>query len=277
MIRFIHNRRWPTPLALEQRIREEVGGEQRNGTLIVRWGITGPDSSNAVVLNNSQAIHLAANKKTSLIHLSEFADDCLHVPRVYNNRNQIREWPVVGRPIQHFGGFGFWLFRGPGGIDRMERRVRRRQTRKQPAEYFTSLVPVAREYRVHVFYDGVNRRRYRVIRTNEKVKVRRTGRYNEDVVRNHRNGWVFEFRHSNDPELVDVRKCARRAIRHLGLHFGAVDIGVTSSGTPYVFEVNTAPGLDDGGLRRYAEFIASQYLNIDNWRPPMTDEERSQS
>jgi glutathione synthase/RimK-type ligase-like ATP-grasp enzyme len=39
----------------------------------------------------------------------------------------------------------------------------------------------------------------------------------------------------------------------LGLDFGAVDVALRKDGVPVVWEVNKAPGLEGGSLKKYAE------------------------
>lgn len=261
--------RWPTPVAL----RNAFSQVPHNGNeLYVNWGI-GDANREGRVLNPGNAVALAANKYRSLVAMRDNQESAQFTPALFANINQVNQWPVVGRPFHHTQGRSFWMLRGPADIERMNRQIRRRLTRKQPPQYFMQYIQAIQEYRVHVFYDGVNGRRFRVIRINRKVRTRpNEGNGLGNVVKSHRNGWTFEFVEANDPTLGEVRRAARRAVKALGLHFGAVDIGVTADGRPFVYEVNTAPGLDDGGLARYVTFITNQYNSITQWRPPQNAE-----
>jgi hypothetical protein len=51
------------------------------------------------------------------------------------------------------------------------------------------------------------------------------------------------------------RDIAHQAIKALGLHFGAVDIGEKENGDLIVLEVNRAPGLDGGTITAYSQAI----------------------
>ena len=53
----------------------------------------------------------------------------------------------------------------------------------------------------------------------------------------------------------------------VGYDFGAVDLGVKADGRPVVFEVNSAPGLDDLSVERWGERLltwGTQLLNAVN-------------
>lgn len=63
---------------------------------------------------------------------------------------------------------------------------------------------------------------------------------------------------------------ARRALYALGLHFGAVDVVVESSGKPLVRKVNPAPSLDEELLTLYGRALAGAIhtLELDATTPP---------
>lgn len=274
MLQIIYNRSWETPSLLANALHNVQVGHDKN--LILRWGVSGGDNNNPnnVILNPGSALAACSNKYEELRIIASKNDAKIHVPRIYRNRDEIDQFPVVGRPFNHKKGLSFWMLRNQRDIDEMIRRGRRGTTRKQVAQYFMQFVPAVEEYRVHVFYDGVNRRKFRVIRINKKVRTHTNmGKFNVSIVKNHRNGWTFDFMEANDPSLANIRLLARRCIKYLGLHFGACDIGVTREGVAYVYEVNTAPGLDAGGIERYTNFIANQYTNLNQWRPPINGQD----
>lgn len=107
------------------------------------------------------------------------------------------------------------------------------------------------EYRVHVFnkqvIDIAEKRRTTEGRYEKASKLNR-------LIRNWRNGWVFAHQDVNAPQ--DVREQAIRAVMALDLDFGAVDIGYRQKDAKaYVFEVNTAPGLEGQTITRYADAV----------------------
>lgn len=103
------------------------------------------------------------------------------------------------------------------------------------------------EYRIHIGRSNV---------IDIAQKKRRNGHRDANpIIRNHENGWVFCRNNIISPS-ADTIDQARKAILALGLDFGAVDICVTKEGTPTVFEVNTAPGIEGTTLSKYRDFFA---------------------
>jgi glutathione synthase/RimK-type ligase-like ATP-grasp enzyme len=88
-----------------------------------------------------------------------------------------------------------------------------------------------------------------VIDYQEKLKKR--GFEERDAwIRNHDKGYVFARDGITVPEVV--RQLAVKAVGTLGLDFGAVDIGYREKEQlGYVFEVNTAPGLEGHTIESY--------------------------
>jgi hypothetical protein len=103
-----------------------------------------------------------------------------------------------------------------------------------------------REFRVHVFAGEV-------IFHQEKLK--RNGVDNADkYVRAHDRGWCFAFNHFGaKPVPAGVDGPAVDAVRALRLDFGAVDLGWNAGAGGTVFEVNTAPGLENSSLAAYVK------------------------
>lgn len=120
-----------------------------------------------------------------------------------------------------------------------------------PAPLYTRYVPKVKEFRVHVFADRG------MIDVQEKRKINgftETEGINK-YIRNHPNGWVFCRENVEvPPEVVNV---AERAVLALHLDFGAVDLGWHPEYGTYIYEVNTAPGLEGQTLTNYAQTIRS--------------------
>jgi len=117
---------------------------------------------------------------------------------------------------------------------------------------YTKATKAKYEYRIHVM-DG------EVI--DQQQKKKREGHEGGTVgIRNHANGWVFAREGVTVPEVV--REQAIKAVQALGLDFGAVDVGYNElNGKAFVYEVNTAPGLEGTTLQRYAEGIIRNYYD----------------
>ncbi len=99
--------------------------------------------------------------------------------------------------------------------------------------HFTRGFPIHREFRVHVAFG-------KVIEVNEKK--RRNGTNPDPRMRSDPN-WVFcVYNLSPYPDVIKEQSIA--AVAALGLDFGGVDVAIDKTGTPCVFEVNTAPWIN---------------------------------
>src|SRR5258706_2912551 len=101
--------------------------------------------------------------------------------------------------------------------------------------FWTRRLAIEEEWRFHIF-------RGRSIRAAAKIPIPQ--------------GHVATFHYSYRMGPVSHRRLSIRAVRALGLDFGAVDV-VTVEGQPVVLEVNRRPGLDPNGhtAERYAQAI----------------------
>lgn len=109
------------------------------------------------------------------------------------------------------------------------------------APLYVKYVPKKEEYRVHVVNgEAIFCQQKKREKDTEQTK-------DQKLIRNYDNGWVFCLVHGEPP--AGVKDAAVSAIAALGLDFGAVDIVVDkSSGTAFVLECNTAPGLSSPTL-----------------------------
>lgn len=105
-------------------------------------------------------------------------------------------------------------------------------------DYYVSLIPKVREYRVWAY-------RRKAISVYEKVQAHPPrgfrGRSTPPEVWNYARGYAFKF----FPEAPEnLRTLGAAAVHALGLDFGAVDVIEDAAGSLYVLEVNTAPGVE---------------------------------
>lgn len=166
-----------------------------------------------------------------------FASHDVPMPELLNTQ-QARELVldgtvIVGRPDRHSKGRGFWLIETEAELDKALRGTRR----KRAATHFMRFVEADREYRVHIF-------KGKSIRISEKsFFIDDDGNKDYVTVRPQHN-------------IGRARKAAKKAVKALGLDFGAVDILATDDEC-WVLEVNAAPGLGGTMPRLYAEtFLA---------------------
>lgn len=197
---------------------------------VINWGhSTPPLHLGNHVLNKPEAIVRASNKLTALQIIQ---DAGISVPLHTSSQEIAEDWfsqddktIVFCRTLlRSSGGKGIVIARSPAELVH--------------APLYTKRVPKKDEFRVHVFrgeiIDIVEKRLRNGLANNEN---------RNKYVRNHDNGWVFA--HDNVVCPDEVKEVAVKAVDVLGLDFGAVDIGVSAKGKIYVFEVNTAPGLEN--------------------------------
>ena len=119
------------------------------------------------------------------------------------------------------------------------------------APLYTKSVNKDKEYRVHVFNN-------KVIDYQQKKRKLNYDGPSTSGIRNHSNGWIYA---RNDIVLDErISTQALAAVSALGLDFGAVDICLSNSGNVFVFEVNTAPGLEGTTLTKYTEAVHEMLL-----------------
>jgi hypothetical protein len=118
--------------------------------------------------------------------------------------------------------------------------------------FYTRYYRKNREFRIHVM-DG------QVFWRQEKLRIR--GAENVDpYIRSHTKGWCFAFNHFHtNPVPPSCDAAAISAVRVLGLDFGAVDIGWHVDNGVVIFEVNTAPGIENTTLAKYVEAFHVSY------------------
>lgn len=112
------------------------------------------------------------------------------------------------------------------------------------APLYTKFIKESTEYRVHVLngkaFDTVCKRKKDDFPAHQ---------FNPDI-RSNANGW--SFRRDGIRVPTAIKDAAILAVKALGLDFGAVDCSY-ADGRPYVYEVNTAPGLLGTTLTNYVQ------------------------
>lgn len=128
-------------------------------------------------------------------------------------------------------------------------------------DYWVKKLNLVREFRVHSFKGKSIRAGVKDLRegfTLEGAPVARDVHPAGELrahpwIRSHEAGWRIKYDGvtSGEPH----RKLAHAAVKALGLDFGAVDIGETSTGQLVVLEVNRAPGIEGGTIDVYKSAI----------------------
>lgn len=251
-----HPKTRPTGRALAKLLRIACGTKVPIGaekSLIIRWGNIRDGWIGDTAINTQQAVALAGNKFKSLQVLAKAG-----VPVPTNYRNPIEMDGIqLGRAFRHSRGTDIVIFDDkdtPGGCD-----------------YYTEYIEPHKEYRIHVMGGKILFAQKKYFREelfhilcdefygNDKTLPEMQKFVEEkDIIRNNEHGWGFHD--MNDVNAVPevVRNASICAVDALGLDFGAVDVisvknGEKGSLGAFVLEINTAPGLRDRNLIKYAE------------------------
>lgn len=216
-------------------LQENSKYRKKPGHVLINWGSTQPFKYK-FDLNPPENVAIAAHKLETfrVLHAADVA-----IPKWTLNPEVAATWEdkIIGRDTATGrGGVGITVYKAGEQLGKHL--------------FYTSYFRKKREFRIHVF-------KGEVIFQQEKLKKR--GVENVDkYVRSHDRGWCFAFNHLPDsPVPSEVRDEASKAVEAIGLDFGAVDIGWHHVNGVCVFEVNSAPGLEESSLEAYAKAISA--------------------
>lgn len=211
---------------------------RRKRETLLNWGNSRPgfDLTGLKIINRPEAIRLSSNKLTALQRLKEGG---VTVPEFTTSRDVALQWIKDGRKaiartiLSSHSGNGIVVIK-----EALEMVY---------APLYTRYFKKENEFRVHVFMGKV------IDYTEKKAKLDKGPGYNP-LIRTNNNGWVYC--RSNILDVPQVKEQALKAVKTLGLDFGAVDV-MWNGAKAVVLEVNTAPGLCDSTAAKYAQAIVS--------------------
>lgn len=186
-----------------------------------------------LIINQSRAIEQSANKLNCRTILSDNEIAC---PQVYdiNSFSTIRTFPVIARPFHHSQGRNFYICK-----DKEELALKMKE-----GYYAQEMVDKKDEYRLFILNN-------RIIEASIKEKMRPNA---DPMIRNHRRGWRFQR-----VRVADINQAMKQysvsAAKVLALNWCAIDCCIATNGQPYIFEVNSAPGLIPRKAQKLAEKI----------------------
>ncbi len=217
----------------------------RRKDVIVNWGSSTPPHFRWMEqdLNKPHAIALACNKLETFLQFrhTSFTD----VPQWTTSQKEAQHWVNLGYTVYcrtsltEHSGSGIVVCRDGDTI--------------VPAPLYTEYTKHKDEYRVHVFKGEV---------LDVQKKKKRNGFVGSSTgIRNYSSGWVYARNDIANPDMLC--SIAIQAVNLLGLDFGAVDIGHRLIDNKFfVFEVNTAPGLEGTTLDKYSKAIYNYYRSL---------------
>ena len=216
----------------------------KRNDVIVNWGSSTPPHFRWMEqdLNNPYSIALASNKLKTFTELE--CKGFENIPQYTVSKDIAKHLIDMGDTIYCRSTVTGHSGRGIVICNNGDRIV--------PAPLYTLHTKHKHEYRVHVFKDKV---------LDVQMKRKRNGSLGGSGIRNHSNGWVYARAEIIPPE--ELLSSSIDAVKLLGLDFGAVDIGHRLIDNKFfVFEVNTAPGLEGTTLDKYSKAIYNYYRTI---------------
>lgn len=218
----------------------------RRKDVIVNWGNSNPPHFRWMEqdLNKPHAIALASNKLNTFKTL-QYDNDFIHCPDWTVDKGMAKYWITQGDTVYCRSTVTGHSGRGIVIANTVDELIN--------APLYTVKTKHKDEYRVHVFKgEAIDV---------QKKKRKLSGTSISNGIRNHASGWVYGRLDIDPPsELVDI---SIKAVETLGLDFGAVDIGHRLIDNKFfVFEVNTAPGIEGSTLDKYAKAIYNYYRSL---------------
>lgn len=225
-----------------KRIRDVGRYHKRSGDFIINWGNTRVASFGEANLNVASAVSNSVDKVKAFSLMKEAG---VSTVEFVSDKQSANQWLQEGHTV-----YARLLTRASGG--RGIQILNPRDTVIPNARLYTKGV-TGDEYRLHVFNGEV-------IDYTKKVPLSSGGQHTHAqgfLIKNHENGWTFARNVQRRPSLETL---AVKAVKALGLDFGAVDIimveGSKGKNTwPRVLEINSACGITGRTVGVYAEAI----------------------
>ena len=232
------------PTAIMKKQRTPVYGRTK---VLLNWGHSSPafSLSGVVVLNRPEAVSVASNKLLALRRLQEAG---VSVPDFTTDVSVARQWVEDERMV-----LCRKLLRSNSGKGIV---IAKEVEDLVAAPLYVKYVRKEKEYRLHVFngevIDVVEKRRRSGFDSNPT--------YNK-YIRSYEQGWIM----ARDGVVVSqaIKDECIKAVRALGLDFGAVDVVIRKvDNAPVVLEVNTAPGITGTTVQSYKRAIQTWFNSI---------------
>lgn len=240
---YLYGKRWPSLRLIASKLGCKCGRRltriRRRG-LIVNWGRVEDFSNCPNVLNRN----LICNKFRQLQILK---NNDISIPKIYERyRSRISrdEFPLLGRKFSHTKGDDIVFLESIEDLENYERS-------DVLPDFLVQYIKKRGEYRVHVAGGEVI--------SVSKKKKREDVEEPDKIVWSSDKGWRFIEYNPNGYIREALEQIAIESVEALNYDFGAVDIIVRDE-TPYVLEINSAPGMID----RRAELYADYFRRVEN-------------
>lgn len=210
------------------------------------------NENNTTIFNKPEAIDKACNKLKTFERLKNCS---IPIPQYRTTKESALLWFETIPKAIVFCRTLLSASKGEGIV------VARKSEELVIAPLYTLYIPKVEEYRVHVAFNKVIHIQKKIKLTSEELEARNI-QPSSLLIRNVSNGYVFtsnlSFELEEDGSYKDLKyfwltEYSIKAIKALGLDFGAIDLIVGKDGKVYVLEVNTAPGIEGATLDKYVK------------------------
>ena len=211
-------------------------------SIVLNWGnhtIPSWDNGRGTIINRPEAVAIARDK----LYTFDTLRGHVSIPEYALTRTNPQQWVNEGHRV-----YGRMTLTGQGGAGIV---IFNPGDTVTECLLYTKNTNCRYEFRVHVMAGKV---------IDFQQKKKRQG-FEGGIagIRNHENGWVFC--REGVVLLDEVAEQAIKAVEILQLDFGAVDIGYSERhNKAYVYEVNTAPGIEGTSVERYVKAIKENYF-----------------
>jgi hypothetical protein len=225
--------------------------------VIVCWGHPVPPHTGGARILNESGPTCPRNKLDELMRLTNAGVPCVSAAKIDHDGSL---------DIYRKGGYLIRSLHHQGGSDMLNGTL-------HPA-YVVKKLEFTTEFRVHSFNGKSIRAGQKVLREGFTAlgpgEVWRPGSGKAHPwVRSYDSGWKVSY--DGFESTTAHRTLAHKAVKALGLVFGAVDLGKTPQGNLVVIEVNTAPGIEGGSIASYARAITKWAQGDVVDAPPVAD------
>lgn len=226
----------------------------KEGDVLLIWGASAPEIEGIRVLNGTDIILNKYEEWSFLVNndvptLTLYLDYQIKRDRAY----YISKHNLIGRILKH-----------QGGMDLLSSSIN--------PDFWVVKEKFVREYRIHSFNGrsiraGVKVHRDGFVLVEDEKKWKPNANLVHPWVRSWDGGWKVSY--DDFKSTQNLRSLANKAVKALGLTFGAVDIGELQTGQLKVLEVNRAPGIEGNSVASYVKAIKKW---IDNPQDKETEE-----
>lgn len=207
---------------------------------VINWGSSNlpEEVMKCNVINNPVAVGLATNKKTFF----ETVTEKVSIPPFTSSFDTAMEWIKEGKTV-----IARTILQGSGGegIVIMDKE---NPDNFVKAPLYTQYVPKADEFRIHVVNSAVTDVQRKALKSDWGDN--NPGQKPNWKIRNLENGFIYMRNNIQAPDCVIEE--AIKAVREIGLDFGAVDVIYNQKqNKAYVLEINSAPGVEGTSILNY--------------------------